>query len=340
MNEKLLSRDDFREGVFSRDNHKCVICGGPGQDAHHIVERRLWDNGGYFLSNGATLCGPHHIQAEQTTLSCDEIREAAGIKTVLLPEHLYADNDYQYDKWGNIIMSTGVRIKGELFHDESVQKILEQGDVLKDFISYVKYPRTMHCTWSEKLGKDDRRLDSMKSFEGEEVVVTEKLDGENTTMYRDYIHARSINSGSHPSRDWVKGLWSRISYEIPEGWRICGENMYAVHTIKYDSLKSYFYVFSIWDSNNRCLTWDETLEWCELLGLETVPVLYRGIYDEQSIKKSAIQVDHKLEGYVIRKADTYTYAEFKKSVCKFVAGDFVIKHGHWTQQKMEINNLR
>jgi len=39
---------------------------------------------------------------------------------------------------------------------------------------------------------------------GREVVVTEKMDGENTTMYCDNIHARSIDGRHHPSRDWVK----------------------------------------------------------------------------------------------------------------------------------------
>lgn len=340
--EKLHTRDEFREGVFSRDNHACVICGEPAKDAHHIIERRLWDNGGYFLDNGASLCEKHHIQAEETTLSCEEIREACGIKTILLPEHLYTDNEYSYDKWGNIIMPNGTRIKGELFHDESVQKILDQGGVLGLFSKYVKYPRTMHCVWSEKLGKDDRRLKSMSNYEGKEIVVTLKMDGENTTMYNDHIHARSLDSGTHPSRSWVKGLWSRVGYNIPDGWRVCGENMYAVHTIEYHNLESYFFVFSIWNEKNECLSWDDTLEWCELLGLPTVPVLYRGVYDEKLLRElHKPEIDgNKSEGYVIRLTSEYGYGEFKKSVCKFVANDFVIKHGHWTQQKLTVNKLK
>src|SRR3972149_1790099 len=107
--QKTLTRDEFREGVFKRDNHKCVICGEPAKDAHHIMERRLFDDGGYHLSNGASLCQTHHIQAEETTLSCEEIRTAAKIKDVILPEHLYNDNDFTYDKWGNIIMPNGSR---------------------------------------------------------------------------------------------------------------------------------------------------------------------------------------------------------------------------------------
>lgn len=59
---KLLTRDIFRESVFSRDNHKCVICGNPAKDAHHIIERRLFSDGGYYIDNGASLCEEHHIK--------------------------------------------------------------------------------------------------------------------------------------------------------------------------------------------------------------------------------------------------------------------------------------
>ena len=134
MEPKLLTRDEFREGVFKRDGHKCVICGAPAKDAHHILERRLFSDGGYYLDNGSSLCEEHHIKAEETTLSCDEIREKCGIKTIVLPEHFYSDIDY--DKWGNIIQATGERLKGDLFYDESVQKILKQGGVLNLFQKY------------------------------------------------------------------------------------------------------------------------------------------------------------------------------------------------------------
>lgn len=39
MNVQLLTRDQFREGVFARDNYKCVFCDKPAVDAHHILER-------------------------------------------------------------------------------------------------------------------------------------------------------------------------------------------------------------------------------------------------------------------------------------------------------------
>ena len=41
-NERLLTRDQFRELTFERDKHTCVLCHAPAQVAHHILERRLW----------------------------------------------------------------------------------------------------------------------------------------------------------------------------------------------------------------------------------------------------------------------------------------------------------
>jgi len=192
----LLTRDEFRESVFRRDSHRCVACQAPAVDAHHIMERRLFDDGGYYLSNGASVCEEHHLACERTDISVESIRTSAKITTAVLPAHLYSDE--VYDKWGNIVLPNGQRLRGELFYDESVQKII--ADKLNLFTYWVKYPRTWHVPWSEGMNDDDRLLPDMSSFEGRSVLVTEKMDGENTTMYRDHIHARRVESGGHPSR--------------------------------------------------------------------------------------------------------------------------------------------
>ena len=86
----------------------------------------------------------------------------------------------------------------------------------------VKYPRTPHLPWSSGRTKDDMVLDSIEHLERlEDVVVTEKLDGENTTLYQDYLHARSVDSKSHPSRDWIKRFHAKIRYDISEAFRGC-----------------------------------------------------------------------------------------------------------------------
>lgn len=337
---QLLSRDEFRNAVFQRDKHKCVMCGAPAQDAHHIIERRLWKDGGYYVENGASVCGPCHIRAEETTITCDEIRAAAGITKTILPEHLYRDANY--DKWGNIIQPDGTRIPGELMSDESVRKILMPLIATDVFLTYMKYPRTYHLPWSEGVTSDDRTMeDPEKWFGGKEVIITEKMDGENTTLYHDYQHARSIDSGPHPSRGWMKNFHAQFSHSIPTGWRICGENLYARHTLPYEDLKSFFMVFSIWDDRNVCLSWDDTITYASALDLEMVPVLYRGLYSKIAVENVQKGLDlTRQEGYVVRIADEFQYGAFRHSVAKFVRRAHVGTAHNWMMQAVVPNKMR
>jgi hypothetical protein len=334
----LLTRNQFREAVLARDNYSCIFCPAPAVDAHHILERRLWSDGGYYLNNGASVCEKHHRMCESTEISASLVRLTAGITKTVVPPHLY--DDVEYDKWGNVILPDGRRLKGELFFDESVQKVIKP--YLDLFVQYVKYPRTHHLPWSQNINNDDRIIPSMEAFRGQPVVVTEKMDGENTTLYRNYIHARSLDGRSHESRDWVKQFRSTIAHDIPEGMRICGENLFAKHSIAYNDLSTYFMGFSMWDEKNVCLSWQDTVEWFQLIGITPVPVLYEGIFDEDTIKSlfNPGEWSNK-EGYVLRVAGPIKYGEFKTKVAKFVRKDHIQTVKHWMYgQRMEKNLLR
>lgn len=128
----LLDREAFRAAAFARDGGRCVLCGAPAADAHHILERRLFrserERGGYFLDNGASVCAACHLACELTTVSVEEVRRACGIEHAVVPEHL--DPDRSYDKWGNPVLADGRRLRGELFDDPSVRKALARGGVL------------------------------------------------------------------------------------------------------------------------------------------------------------------------------------------------------------------
>lgn len=343
MDFRLLTRDEFRAAVFARDNHRCVVCGSTGPlDAHHILERRLWTNGGYYVENGASVCGEHHLEAEQTTLSCEKLRELCGITKFPIPEHMYPE---PYDKWGNPILPNGMRLKGDLYDDASVQKAL--APVLALFTDRVKFPRTYHLPWSPGVTDDDRVMSDLTQFEifGRKeagVVITVKMDGENTTFYPDYVHARSIEYDPHPSRSWVKALHARVAHDIPKGWRVCGENLYAKHSIKYENLEDYFQVFSIWDDKNFCLNWHETLVWTELLGLRMVPTLYIGPWDEKHVRGLQVPMfgGDLCEGYVVRLFEPFHYRDYRRCVGKYVREHHVTTHGHWMRTKLEPNRLK
>jgi hypothetical protein len=210
------------------------------------------------------------------------------------------------------------------------------------------------------MSDDDKRLDSIKSFIGREVVVTEKLDGEGTTLYNDGMHARSLNNTYHQSRAWVKALQAMIAPQIVDDMRITGENVYAKHAIYYQKLSSYFYVYGIFE-NGYCLPWDDIEELCkyfkyslrvnsEYVGdqyqdfhLETVPVLYRGLWDEKKIRAcytGQSKFGGEQEGYVVRIAEGFVDAAFPNSVAKFVRENHVIQSDeHWMTKKVTPNKL-
>lgn len=209
------------------------------------------------------------------------------------------------------------------------------------FTSYMKYPRTHHLPWSYP-SKDDKIMERLDLLVQEEVVVTVKMDGEQSNLYRDHFHARSLDFATGEDRARVKAIWGSICGDIPEGWRICGENVTAKHSIAYDNLESYFYLFGIWNENNECLSWDDTQEWAALLGVVTVPELYRGPFDEAKIK-ALYQPTYQgceMEGYVVRAARSFTYAEFRHLVGKFVRLDHVRTKEFWRHARREWNTLK
>lgn len=205
-----------------------------------------------------------------------------------------------------------------------------------------KYPRTYHLPYSLGTTSDDKIHTDLSIFEGKSLVVTVKMDGENTTMTRDNVHARSLDSHDHESQHWVKSLWSQIRFDIPEGWRVCGENLFAKHSIAYENLGSYFHVFNIWNEKNECLSWEETVEWCGLLGLQHVLVLYYNVKmeDLENVHKDFMSMLGKLhEGYVVRNSDSFHYSDFKSNVGKFVRANHVTTDTHWKLQKIVKNGL-
>lgn len=201
----------------------------------------------------------------------------------------------------------------------------------------IKYPRTPHLPWSN-FSSDDTVIQHLQDVE---VVVTEKLDGENTTMYCDYTHARSLSSGNHPSRTWVKNFWAGIRHQIPPGWRICGENVYAKHSIPYHDLRSYFYGFSVWDSSNTSLNWDSTQELLHSINIPTPATLYRGPFDPKALQALAKSLDTSTkEGYVVRPTREFHYSEFNHVVAKWVRPNHVQTNKHWSTQPVIPNKLQ
>jgi len=205
-----------------------------------------------------------------------------------------------------------------------------------------KYPRTLHLPWSEGKGDDDKILTSIDHFQGKDIIISVKLDGECSSLYPNYFHVRSLDSANHESQTWLKNFHNSFKHLIPENYRICGENLFAKHSIHYHNLTSYFQVFSIWN-NDICLDWKDTECFCMKLNLQIVPVLYKGQFSEDMLKTIAKRKEHEndeMEGYVVRIAESFSYNEFSLSVAKFVRKNHVQTDEHWKDKKVIKNNLK
>lgn len=83
-------RKEFREGVFKRDGHHCVMCGSTiDLDAHHIVDRHKMPNDGYAISNGITLCGGERLGSCHMKAEFFHIKEGKEWIKEFHPDDLY-----------------------------------------------------------------------------------------------------------------------------------------------------------------------------------------------------------------------------------------------------------
>lgn len=173
----------------------------------------------------------------------------------------------------------------------------------------------------------------------DDLVVTEKMDGENTTIHAGGSHARSPDSRYHPSRDWLKAFAAGVSPYLAEGERVIGENLYARHSIGYDALSSYFLGFA-WIVGDEVQSWDRTQARFEELGIQPVPMLYRGPYRPALFNELAQALDlTKQEGFVARIAGSFVESDMSKRIGKYVRQGHVQSQTHWMKAELIPNGI-
>lgn len=298
----LLTRDQFRDATFARDGHRCVMpgCGAKADDAHHIIERRLWqaphEKGGYFLENGASLCEPHHQYAAETCVVQPHVyRRWLGVRQTVLPAAL--DPACSYDKWG-VKLKTPTRRQ-------------------------IKYPSTPYFHCSPGSDSCDKTLENVRPFLAQPIVVTTKMDGSNVCVTRDGVAARNGDSAKHPSFSLLKAQHVTLREKIPEGVQIFGEWLFAKHSIHYSGENAleggYLQIFAVYDQDTQLfLGWDEVRGWAERLGVPTVPVVAEGVtFTEEWKLEAQIQewadevISRGHEGIVVRTVYPFPYGAFE-----------------------------
>lgn len=206
-------------------------------------------------------------------------------------------------------------------------------------VAMKKYGRTFHLPISLGTTSDDKVMSSLEGLMVDDLVITEKMDGENTTIHGSGTHARSPDSRYHPSRDWIKAFAAGISPQLKDGERIVGENLFAKHSVAYDALPSYFMGFS-WIIGDHIQPWDDTLRRFEELGITSVTELYRGPYVDRLFEDVAERLDFsKQEGFVVRDVLGFNEREMPSRMGKYVRANHVQSETHWMKSELVPNRL-
>lgn len=96
------------------------------------------------------------------------------------------------------------------------------------------------------------------------------------SFFLSQVYARTTNSeATHPSFGPIKQLSSQISYLLDDDIQLFGENMFGVHSIEYDAMNSFFFVFAALRDQTQWLSWNEVTDMAELIGVPTVPLVAR-----------------------------------------------------------------
>lgn len=212
-----------------------------------------------------------------------------------------------------------------------------------------KYGRTFHYPFSPGTTSDDRINHDYweQVLQIDELVHTEKLDGENTCLNKYGVFARSHAAPTrHPWAGYLKERWELIKNDLKE-LEIFGENIYAIHSIEYPEIENHFYIFGI-RALDRWLSWEEVQFYAAMIDLPTVPVLSSVIPKQQKEFENeilnivqqestfqSIDVYTKrpctMEGIVSRNVDGFSVDAFRQNVFKYVRKDHVQTDDHWTR---------
>lgn len=205
-----------------------------------------------------------------------------------------------------------------------------------------KYPRIPHFPFSPGVARDDNiNYDYWNRLSTERVVITEKLDGENTCFNKEGVFARSHSKPTqNPWADYLKPKWSALKNNLGN-LEIFGENLYAVHSIEYTQLKHYFYVFAVRELD-KWLSWEEVNQYAQLLDFPVAPVIEIGTlpgeigkncFEEQILGYATRPslLGGNREGLVVRVQREFGNSEFPNCIFKWVRSGHVKTDEHWTR---------
>lgn len=214
-----------------------------------------------------------------------------------------------------------------------------------------KYGRTYHYPFSPGTTSDDRInhnwWEDMQKIDM--LLHTEKLDGENNCLNQFGVFARSHAAPTvSPWTTQLRERWNLIKNDLGD-IELFGENLYAIHSIEYKKIESYYYIFAV-RCHDKWLSWEEVEFYAAMFDFPTVPVLETDkvekltpelLKDKILNRASEASVfgsvdtllgeDCTREGIVTRNAGEYPVNQFSHNVFKYVRKGHVKTTEHWTR---------
>ena len=214
-----------------------------------------------------------------------------------------------------------------------------------------KYGRTYHYPFSPGTTSDDRisrgYWEDIKKIN--ELVHTEKLDGENNCLNAYGVFARSHAAPTEsPWSLAIRQRWELIKNDLGD-IELFGENLYAVHSIEYKRLEEYYYIFAV-RCMDKWLSWEEVKFYASLFDFPVVPEIHTQMvsdYTEEQLREQVIAYSQEpsvfdsfdtitgnacsREGVVSRNTGEYAVSDFARNVFKYVRKGHVKTDAHWTR---------
>ena len=204
----------------------------------------------------------------------------------------------------------------------------------------LKYPSTPYWPWSPSIGRGDDVHANPDRFVGEDLVVTEKLDGGNTLLHAGKVYSRSVSAPSEAK--WMAMVKKYHAWKVtePNIW-LYGEDIYGVHSIEYEPVaeQATFHAFALRHGDGAFSAFAELEDYAAQREIPIVPVLFKGRFQSVTEISAFMTRAHEepsalggeREGAVMRLARGFPAAEFQDSVCKSVRPGHVQTNEHWTR---------
>lgn len=214
-----------------------------------------------------------------------------------------------------------------------------------------KYPRTLHLPFSPEIHSDDKvmNLKDVENILNQEYVVLEKMDGQNNclkglnTNNGNYggVFARTHTQETQlPWDSYLINWYHQNKYNLKDDNWYFIENLFAEHSIVYEKLDTYMFLFNIYNNKtNIMLSWNDIELEANRLGLRTPEVIkickFNSLKEIENLLNNEIKKPSKYgnnrEGFVIRPLNEFNISNFSNLVFKYVRNGHVQTDEHWTK---------